>query len=76
LLLDGSAASQAVVAPEDGQSHVQAASRILGMLDAIGVTDPPPDLVARTMRRIDSAIAMPGENQAQAPYVNRHHPLM
>jgi hypothetical protein len=79
LLLDRSAAAskQMVVAPLNATGRVEAASRVLRALAAMPALDPPADLLARTMRRIDRTVAtMPGEREAQAPYVNRHHPLM
>jgi len=79
LLLDKSAAASTHVVSAEATAHgrVEAASRVLRALSAMPAMEPPENLIARTMRRIDQTIgSMPGEAQVQAPYVNRHHPLM
>jgi len=79
LLLDKSAVASRQAVPAGNLAHerFEAASRVLSALSAMPAMDPPSNLIARTMRRIDQTVGtMPGEAPTHAPYINRHHPLM
>jgi|SRR5689334_776236 hypothetical protein len=71
---DGSAA---VVSRAHGKfsNRLESAERVLRLLDAMPTADPPADLVARTLRRIDEsqaasgAAAAAGERAGQHPFM-------
>jgi hypothetical protein len=82
MLLDSSAvasSSSGYAAPANAASNdrVDAASRMLRMLDAMPMMDPPADLMAKTMRRIERAVGtVSPEAQRSSTYINRQQPLM
>jgi hypothetical protein len=62
---DGLGAGEAPAAPGQYSMRIGAAQSLLQLLDLLPGTDPPEDLVARTLRRIESgAPALPSGERA------------
>lgn len=74
LLLDGTTATGTRFAAAPGQERVQGAERVLGVLGNLPATDPPADLVARTLRFIDQPRDLRPDARAQFPALVQSQP--
>lgn len=67
---DGSYVAHAQAATEPG---IQAVQRVLNLLERLPAEEPPADLIARTLARIDSRGAMAPVHHAAALMASRPH---
>lgn len=56
LLMDGTLTTAGNPSPESIKSRIKAAKRLLQLLQWLPTADPPADLTARTLHRVDQAI--------------------
>jgi len=70
---DGAVRPFAAVASLNLQRRVAAAERVLGILRALPVPEPPADLTDRTLKRLEQAVAAPPGASASSRAVH-HHP--
>jgi hypothetical protein len=69
---DGESAEVVLPSPPPSPQSVQSVEKILSLLQSMPANDPPPDLAARTLRRIDQALA--AMNATAVPNVAQRDP--